>query len=110
MHNLFPAVGELNADRSNFRFDFELPKKGQYGQCEFNVDFKAKRAKVREAIRGIIARDYLYFNKQYSMKLSKQELRKYQAWNKMYPPNKWELQRNRRIAKVQGNPNEFIQP
>jgi len=108
MHNLFPAVGELNADRSNFRFDFEAGKSGQYGQCEFNVDFKVKRAKVREEIRGVIARDYLYFNQRYKMKLSKQELKKYQAWNKQYPPNEWEIERNKRIAKVQGNLNEFI--
>jgi len=108
MHNLFPAVGELNADRKNFRFDFELATKKQYGQCEFNVLFKQKRARVRQEIRGIIARDYLYFNKKYNMKLSKQELRKFKAWNKKYPPNSWEIERNKRILKRQGNSNEFI--
>ena len=108
MHNLFPAVGELNADRKNFKFDFELGKDGQYGACEFNVIFKKKRAKVREEIRGIIARDYLYFNSKYKMKLSRQELEKYKAWNKQYPPNEWEIERNKRIAKKQGNSNEFI--
>ncbi|QOY54014.1 endonuclease [Candidatus Sulfurimonas marisnigri] len=108
MHNLFPAVGELNADRSNFRFDFELPSKGQYGECRFNVDFKDRRVKVREEIRGVIARDYLYFNKQYKMKLSKQELQKYNAWDKEYPADTWEIQRNNRIEKIQGNSNPFI--
>lgn len=108
MHNLFPSVGELNADRKNFKFDFEVGKSGQYGACEFNVLFKQKRARVREEIRGIIARDYLYFHKQYKMKLSKQELKKYQAWDKQYPPNSWEIERNERIAKRQGNLNEFI--
>ena len=108
MHNLFPSIGELNADRSNYRYDFELPSKSQYGQCEFNVLFKQKRARVREEIRGIIARDYLYFHKRYDMKLSKQELKKYQAWKKQYPPSDWEIERNKRIAQRQGNLNEFI--
>jgi deoxyribonuclease-1 len=108
MHNLFPAVGELNGDRKNFRFDFSLPKQGQYGECRFNVDLKAKRVKVKEELRGVIARDYLYFNKQYGMKLSKQELKKYKAWNKKYPPTSWEIERNKRIAKKQGNLNPFI--
>lgn len=108
MHNLFPAVGELNADRKNFRFDFEVGKSGQYGQCQFNVDFKARRAKVKEELRGVIARDYLYFNKQYGMKLSKQELQKYEAWNRQYPPSEWEKERNKKVAKQQGNLNEFI--
>lgn len=109
MHNLFPAVGELNADRKNFRFDFEAGDSGQYGQCQFNVNFKAKRVKVREEIRGVIARDYLYFAQRYGMKLSKQELKKYNAWNKQYAPKPWEKERNEKIAKVQGNKNQFIE-
>ena len=108
MHNLFPAIGELNADRKNFRFDFEIGKSGQYGACEFNVLFKQKRARVQEDLRGVIARDYLYFHKKYKMKLSKQEMKKFKAWNKLYPTTSWEKQRNRRIAKIQGNANEFI--
>ncbi len=108
MHNLFPAVGELNADRSNFRFDFHLAQPERYGECKFNVDFKQRRARVKEDIRGVIARDYLYFNQKYKMKLSKQEFKKYQAWNKQYPANEWEIERNKRIAKKQGNLNTFI--
>ncbi len=108
MHNLFPAIGELNADRSNFRFDFALAQPERYGECKFNVDFKMRRARVKEDIRGVIARDYLYFNQKYKMKLSKQEFKKYQAWNKQYPANEWEIERNKRIAKKQGNLNTFI--
>lgn len=42
------------------------------------------------------------------MKLSKQEMKKYQAWNKEYPADEWEIERNKRIAKKQGNVNPFI--
>ena len=108
MHNLFPAVGELNADRSNFRFDFTIAKPKRYGECTFSVDFKKRRAFVREEIRGAIARDYLYFNSKYKMKLSKQETKRFKAWNKQYPPDDWEIERNKRIAKKQGNLNTFI--
>lgn len=103
-----PAIGELNADRSNFRFDFEVPIKGQYGECRFEIDFKANRAKVREEIRGTIARTYLYFNKNYNMKLSSQEFQKFEAWDKTYPSDAWEIERNKRIEKIQGNGNPFI--
>jgi deoxyribonuclease-1 len=108
MHNLQPAIGELNADRSNLKYDFELPTPGQYGMCQFEVDFKADRARVREELRGVIARTYLYFNKQYDMKLSKQELQKYEAWDKRYPPDIWEIERDKRITQKQGNKNTFI--
>jgi len=108
MHNLQPAIGELNADRSNYRFDFELPTPGMYGKCNFEVVFKERRAKIKEELRGVVARTYLYFNKHYNMKLSKQEQQKYEAWNKIYPPTQWEIKRNARIEKVQGNRNGFI--
>jgi len=108
MHNLFPSVGELNADRKNFRFDFMLPSQGQYGECKFNVLFKQKRVRVKEELRGVIARDYLYFNKRYGMKLSKQELKKFTIYNTKYPASEWERERNKKIAKKQGNLNSFI--
>lgn len=108
MHNLQPAIGELNADRSNYKYDFELPTTGQYGMCQFEVDFKTDRAKVREELRGVIARTYLYFNKEYGIKLSKQELQKYEVWNRANPPDAWEIERNKRIKEVQGNINEFV--
>lgn len=108
MHNLQPAIGELNADRSNYRFDFELPTSGQYGECKFEVDFNERRAKVREGLRGVIARTYLYFNRQYGMKISKQEMQKFLGWDKMYSADAWETELNNHIAKVQGKTNEFI--
>ncbi len=110
MHNLVPAVGELNADRSNYRFDFELPKATQYGACEFEVLFKERRVRVKKDIRGNIARSYLYMNDQHGMALSKQEIKKYKAWNKEDPVDAWEQARNLQIQKVQGNLNSFIAP
>ncbi|MDY0117212.1 MAG: endonuclease [Sulfurimonadaceae bacterium] len=38
----------------------------------------------------------------------KQEQQKFQAWNKRYPADKWEIERNKRIKKFQGNYNLFI--
>lgn len=76
--------------------------------CKFEIDFKTDRARVQEELRGVIARIYLYFNKQYEMKLSKQELQKYQIWNREYPTSEWERERNRRITEKQGNDNKFI--
>ncbi|NCC19266.1 MAG: hypothetical protein EOM29_10045, partial [Bacteroidia bacterium] len=55
MMNLVPAIGELNGDRSNYRYGANEPKIGQYGQCNFEVDFEANRAYVKPEIRGDIA-------------------------------------------------------
>ena len=40
MHNLFPAIGEVNGDRANFRFSDWNGKPNQYGKCQMLVDFK----------------------------------------------------------------------
>ncbi|WP_029841032.1 endonuclease, partial [Vibrio parahaemolyticus] len=56
-----------------------------------------------------IARTYLYMSKEYGFKLSKQQTQLMSAWNKTYPVDKWECERDKRIAKVQGNHNPFVQ-
>ena len=108
MHNLVPAIGELNGDRSNYRYDFEVASEGQYGECQFEVNFKEKRARVKKDIRGDIARAYLYMSDRYNMRLSKQERQKFEAWHKADPIDIWESMRNQRIKKIQGNGNPFI--
>ncbi|HIF9535281.1 TPA: deoxyribonuclease I [Photobacterium damselae] len=109
LHNLTPAIGEVNGDRSNFQF---MPWNGNegayYGQCEMKIDFKGRRADPPTRARGAIARTYLYMNNKYKFNLSKQQRRLMEAWDKMYPVTAWECQRDREIAKIQGNHNPFV--
>lgn len=97
MHNLVPAIGEVNGDRSNYRYGADKPKIGQYGNCEMQVDFKAKRAYVRDDIKGDIARIYFYMSEAYNIKLSKQEYQMMEAWDKMDPISEWEIKRKMKI-------------
>ncbi len=108
MHNLVPAIGEVNGDRSNYRYGADIPKVGQYGQCKFEVDFKAKRAYPKEDIRGDIARIYFYMSDKYNINLSKQERRMMEVWNKQDPIDEWERVKNERVEKLQGNANPYI--
>ena len=48
--NLVPAVGELNADRSNRRYGALVPQSNQYGECKFEVDFKNNKAYIKKDI------------------------------------------------------------
>lgn len=103
MHNLVPSIGELNGDRSNYRYAQE--EKGmifnQYGKCRFYVDFKNKRAYPRDEIKGDIARAYLYMSKTYHINLSKQEEKLMRAWDKLDPISEWEKEKNKMIEKYQ---------
>ncbi len=108
MHNLVPAIGEVNGDRSNYRYGANNPTKDQYGNCEFQVDFKGKRAYVKEDIRGDIARIYFYMSDKYKVNLSKQERKMMEVWNKLDPISDWERIKNKRVEKIQGNLNPYI--
>jgi Endonuclease I len=65
MHNLQPAVGEVNGDRGNFMYSQWNGGEGQYGQCAMKVDFKEKVAEPPARSRGAIARTYFYMRDTY---------------------------------------------
>lgn len=109
MHNLQPAVGEVNGDRGNFMYSQWNGGEGQYGQCAMKVDFKRKLAEPPTRARGSIARTYFYMRDRYRLTLSRQQTQLFNAWNKQYPVSNWECQRDNRIANVQGNHNPYVQ-
>lgn len=109
LHNLQPAVGEVNGDRNNFMYSQWRDGEGQYGQCPMKVDFKNKQAEPPARARGAIARTYFYMRDRYSIRLSKQQTQLFDVWNRQYPVTEWECTRDRRIANMQGNHNPYVQ-
>lgn len=110
LHNLYPAIGEINGDRSNFMYSqWTSSPEPMYGSCETVVDFKLKKVQPRKEIRGLIARVHFYMENQYAIKLSNQDRKLFEAWDKMYPVTKEECERDRRIEKKQGNRNPFVE-
>lgn len=109
LHNLVPAIGEVNGNRSNYRFTQWSGTHGAtYGQCPMQIDFKKRSAMPPASVRGNIARTYLYMSDRYKIRLSKSQKRLMSAWDKTDPVTKWECKRNKRIAAVQGNDNKFV--
>lgn len=108
LHNLVPSIGEVNGDRSNYGFGWLPQAPSQYGACPMVVDFKARKAMPRQQIRGMIARTYFYMSERYGLRLSKQDRQLYTAWNKQYPVEAWERNRNQRVACVMGHGNHFV--
>lgn len=108
LHNLTPAIGEVNNDRANFRFSVWENNPKMYGQCRMLVDFKGRRAQPPQQIRGQIARTTFYMVEQYKLNMNAQERRLYCAWAKTYAVSHWERTRNQRITAIQGNTNRFV--
>ena len=79
-----------------------------YGKCNFEVDFKSKRAFVKDDIKGDIARIYFYMSDRYNINLSKQERKIMEVWNKLDPVDEWERVKNKRVLRLQGNGNKYI--
>lgn len=108
MHNLTVAVGEVNADRSNFRFAVLPSTPKQHGQCDVKIDFKQRAAEPRDEVKGMVARVYFYMHHHYNLSMSRQQAQLFMAWHKQFPVAAWEKERDRRIARHMGRNNPFV--
>lgn len=108
LHNLFPAVGEVNGDRSNFNWGMVEGNKREYGACPMEVDESIRRAEPPDNVKGNVARVMFYMEDTYGFKLSDQDRQLYNVWSKKDPPDDWEIERNQRIAAIEGKENRFI--
>ena len=109
LHNLVPAIGEVNGDRSNYKFGMIEGEKRSYGSCDVEIKFKAKRAEPRPEVRGDISRIYFYMRDRYGLRLSRQQERLFKAWSNSDPVDSWERKKNKRVLKIQGNSNPYVQ-
>lgn len=108
LHNLVPAIGEINGDRSNFSFSNIAGEERIYGKCDFEIDFKNKIVEPRDAVRGDIARIYFYMSEKYNVPLPKNLHQMLDSWSSLDPVDAFELERDGKIALIQGNNNPFV--
>ncbi|RUR43630.1 endonuclease [Vreelandella populi] len=108
LHNLVPAIGEVNGDRSNMRFGMVNTPVHEYGACQVAVSFQERAFQPPPPRRGDIARTYWYMRDMYGIEISRQQQQLFTAWANQDPIDEWELERNRRIAAIQGNGNPYV--
>ncbi|CAA6805772.1 MAG: Endonuclease I precursor (EC @ Extracellular deoxyribonuclease Dns (EC [uncultured Sulfurovum sp.] len=108
MHNLVPAIGEINGDRSNYKFAMIEGEKRAYGKVNVEIEFASKKAEPKESIFGDIARTYFYMRDRYGLRISKTQEKMFIAWNNMDPANRWEKKKNQLIKELQGDENLYI--
>lgn len=107
MFNLYPAIGAVNALRSNYNFTMLPAVQSNFGSCVMKID--NRKAEPPEIARGQISRTYLYMAatyKRYSMSKPQQQLMK--AWDRMYPVNIWECARAKKITDLQKSENNVV--
>jgi len=108
MYNLAPAIGAVNALRSNYRFVAQANAVQGLGQCSMKIDPAGKgKAEPPKAVKGFVARTYLYMDGAYpSYRMGRRKL--FEAWDKEQPVTKNECKRAKRIEAVQHNANKFV--
>ena len=108
MHNLVPAIGEVNGLRSNYSFAMIPREEKRFGSCDMEIS--NHKAEPPEDVRGDIARTYFYMNDAYPNRgiISKKNGKLFKAWDKKDPVDDWECEREKRIHKIQGNGNIFV--
>lgn len=109
MYNLVPATGQVNALRSNYSYAMIPGEPRRFGNCDMEIE--DRKAEPRPEIRGDIARIYFYMDDAYPGHgvISKKNRKLFEAWDKSDPVDDWERERARRMEKLQGNKNKFIQ-
>ena len=103
LYNLWPAVGEVNADRNNYPYGLVSKPFVTYGQCQMKISFKQDLADPPEQVKGLVARTYLYMSDKYHVTLSTQQRALYNQWNKHHPASAWEKQRAAKIKQYMGS-------
>ena len=107
MYNLAPAIGAVNAMRSNYNFTMLPSGTSSFGSCDMIIS--SKKAQPPEDSRGEIARAYKYMEWAYPRySMSEKQRKLMNAWDKMYPVSNWECTRAKRTEKIQGNRNPFV--
>ena len=108
MFNLYPAIGAVNALRSNYNFTMQPSEESDFGRCEMKI--ADRKAEPPARARGRIARTYLYMDDTYKRyNMSRQQKQLMGAWDKMYPVDSWECLRAKRISELQNSKNNIVQ-
>lgn len=106
LFNLYPAVGELNGDRSNLLYG-EIPgEPREYGACDFEV--KGNIAEPMDQIRGDVARVWFYMADKYGVVLTTAYKTMLEAWSAADPVDDVERARHAVIAKEMGWNNPYV--
>lgn len=110
IHNLVPAVGAINALRSNYSFS-ELDEGSSELLCASGFYKKKNKVMPGKSQKGDIARIYLYMDQKYPGRgvISRKNKKLFDAWDKVDPVSKEECQLSKIKGEVFGERNMLVE-
>lgn len=108
MHNLYPARKDVNQARGAYPYSMIKGERHAFKGCDFEVDYRARKAEPAPEARGRIARAMLYMADEYGLEIYSRQRALLVEWDRQYPVDDEERRRNRIIERIQGNANPYI--
>lgn len=106
LHNLAPAIGQVNALRLNDRYA-DLPTgTSDFGACE--VEDGTGYFEPPDCTKGDAARTWLYMEAAHGVVIPATERSMFLQWAAADPVSPWESVREQRIAAVTGTRNPYV--
>lgn len=109
LYNLVPESRSANRWRSNYQMGMIQGEARRFGACDMEIEDRT--FEPRPEIRGNIARIYFYMDWAYPRHgiISRQLRPLFEIWHRKDPVDIWERERAKRIEKLQGNKNPFVE-
>lgn len=99
--NLYPTVGQINANRSNKPFlDTLKTTKNSYGKC--SAESGSRGFVPPDSRKGDIARIAFYMSRTYGVVYSKRQLSLFEEWDRLDPVSDEERNHNMKVINTQG--------
>lgn len=100
LYNLQPAIGEINGRRGHYAMGMIPGEERRFGDCD--VEIEDRTIEPRPAVRGDIARTYLYMDRVYPGRgiVSKKNRRLFEAWDRADPVDSAEQGRLGKIKEI----------
>lgn len=110
LHHLFPTDSKANSTRSSFPFGkVEKVQWSSPSGAKFGTDAQGRKVfEPPDDHKGNVARAMFYFSAEYNKRIPPEEESVLREWNKSDAVDAAEIERNRRVAGVQGNNNQFV--
>jgi subtilisin-like proprotein convertase family protein len=111
LHHLFPTDSRANSIRSSYPFGKVVDVKWSHESgAKLGKDAQGRTVfEPPDAHKGNVARAMFYFSAEYSHPIPEFEEAVLKEWNHQDAVDAAEIERNRRIASIQGNRNQFVE-
>ncbi|WP_224244413.1 endonuclease [Hyalangium gracile] len=111
LHHLYPTDSRANSTRGSFPFGkVDKVQWSSPSGAKFGTDAQGRKVfEPPDEHKGNVARAMFYFSAEYNKRIAPEEESVLRQWNKLDVVDTAEIERNRRIAGIQGNVNQFVE-